>query len=281
MTEERPGGGADTTANEQSRRSARLAMAAHWNPGNIDFQRDLRTVTELGRVEFTRLRGFLAQFGASEQAVTEDLAPLTVVLDDPANQRFVATQLYDEARHAEFFEQYWETVVHQAEAERGVTRTDPAANRWHAEPHETLLRRTTDAMARVLTTADPETLTRAYGHYHLVVEGILAQTAYEWVDERYSDKSGDGPALPALTSGFQRLRQDEARHVTFGVQRVQNLLDAGVDRAVVIETVDELLPFVEATIERMVTEPGREQLIEQVEEKRDRRLKEVGAVETV
>ncbi|MFC6772074.1 ferritin family protein [Halorubrum pallidum] len=236
-------------------------------------------MTELGRVEFTRLRGFLAQFGASEQEVTEDLAPLAVVLNDPADQRFVATQLYDEARHAEFLEQYWETVIHQVEDERGVARTDPTADRWHAEPHKTLLRRTSDAMARLLTTADPEMRARAYSHYHLVVEGVLAQTAYEWVDERYSEESSDGLALPALTSGFQRLQQDEARHVTFGVRRVQDLLDAGVDTAVVVETIDELLPFVEATIDRMVTESGREQLLEQVEEERDQRLKEVGAVE--
>lgn len=276
-----------------SRRLTRSAIEAHWNPSAIDLESDTNAVGALSRVEFTRLRGLLAQFGVSEQSVTEDLGPLTVTLENPADQRFVATQLYDEIRHAELFDRYWTTVVQPEERARGMPKSDSRDNRWHAEAHTELLDRTGDAMTMLIEQDTATTRARAYAHYHLTVEGILAQTAYEWIETRYGDQrksivegdpAGKIPELPGLAEGIKQLRRDESRHVRFGVMKTRELLDGSVDPTVVCETVNELLPLVEETIGRMVQDDGtdgsRKALLGRVEEWSDRRLEQVGARET-
>lgn len=316
---------------EASSRLTRSAIKSHWDPATIDLEPDGTAVSELSRVEFTRLRGLLAQFGASEQSVTEDLGPLTVALENSADQRFVATQLYDEIRHAELFDRYWTEIVQPEERARGVPVTDPSDNRWHAEAHTELLDRTGDAMARLIDRDTATTRARAYAHYHLTVEGIFAQTAYEWIETRYGDRrksitegdqrsrersewepasrsprSDEGvsrnvlpgksisedepaseiPVLPGLAEGIGQLRRDESRHVRFGVLKTRELLDSSGERhngsvepAVVCETVNELLPLVEETVERMVgvSDGSPNELLDRVVEWRDRRLEGIGA----
>jgi ribonucleoside-diphosphate reductase beta chain len=46
----------------------------------------------------------LALFGAGEEAVTQDLAPLTLTVKDVNDQLFVASQNYEEAKHTQFFD---------------------------------------------------------------------------------------------------------------------------------------------------------------------------------
>ncbi len=266
---------------EQPGRYVRQAFDRHWNPGGIDLETDADRVTELSRVEFTRLRGLLAQFGAGEQTVTEELAPLAIVLEDPVDQRFVATHMFDEARHADFFDRYWEQIVTPEEQRRGITQTAPTDDRWQPGTYADLFDRTADAMNRLLEVDTPEMRARAIAHYHLTAEGILGRTAYEWIEHRYGD-AGGGPTLPGLVAGFERIRTDEGRHVGFGVVTAQRLLETGVEPAVVVETIDDLVPLVEDILRRMVTDADGSVPWETVEtwiaDARDDRLTQVGAL---
>jgi ribonucleoside-diphosphate reductase beta chain len=266
------------TGHTRPERYARLAVEHHWDPAAIDLEADAAAAAEIDRVEFTRLRGLIAQFGAGEQTVTEDLAPLAVALDDPGAERFVATQLYDEARHAELFERYWERVIRPAERERRLGATDPTDERWRSPGYEELFDRTTAAMERLLERDAPETRARAYAHYQLTVEGVLARTAYEWVESRYGE-GGAGPHLPGLVEGFGHLRRDEGRHVGFGVTRVADLIDRGaVDPDLIVETTADLVPLVETTVRSMAREgEGAAALVEAVGRERRERLEQVGA----
>lgn len=262
-------------------RLTKAAIKRHWDPGTIDLSADREAVGELSRSEFTRLRGLLAQFGAGEQAVTEDLAPLSVVLDAPDDQRYIATQLYDETRHAELFDRYWEVVIRPEEEDRGLEPTGPADDRWQHDDYRELFDRTADAMTRLLERDEPETRTRAFCHYHLTVEGILAVTAYEWVETRYGGQVNDIPELPGLVEGFGYLRRDEGRHVSFGTAKVRELLEhEDVPSEVVVGTLSELVPLLETIIGRMAQEgdPGvdREELLHRVAAARNRRLEGVG-----
>lgn len=265
---------------EHPKQLVRSAIEYHWDPAAIDVGADQEAVSELSRVEFTQLRGLLAQFGAGEQAVTTDLAPLTVVLDDFDDQRYVATQLYDEARHTDLFDQYWKSVVQPEEQSRDLTPTDPTDDRWSHDDYRELFDRVSNAMARLLEQDTPETRARAFCHYHLTVEGILAQTAYGWVETRYSGELEGVPKLPGLVKGFGYLRRDEGRHVSFGVTKVRELIDNGVDPDVIIETVDELVPLVETTIGQMIRDGSigadRNEMFDRIATARNRRLEQVG-----
>lgn len=101
-------------------------------------------------------------------------------------------------------------------------------------------------MHRLLEDRSPETFTRAYAHYHLVVEGILAQTGYCGVQRSLSaDGFPDLPHLEGLHAEFSKIRQDEGRHVGFGMTKLKRLVrENGVDPQLVDDTVTGLMPLV-------------------------------------
>ena len=230
----------------------RNAIERHWDPHEIELETDReRLVAYLRDVDepetyFSAMRMGIARFGAGEQAVTEDLAPLTVALSDIDDQLFITSQLYEEGKHTEHFDRYWREVVHEVEAELGLERSSPTDDEWFNDPYHELFRRNEEAMHALLDDPTPEDFAVAYAHYHLVIEGILAQTGYYGMQQSYAEDSyPDLPHLPGLYEGFTRIRQDEGRHVGFGMAKLKELVtDEGVDPRLLDDTVNELLPLV-------------------------------------
>ena len=230
----------------------RNAVERHWDPHDIDLETDReRLVAYLRDVDepetyFSAMRMGIARFGAGEQAVTEDLAPLTVALADIDDQLFITSQLYEEGKHTEHFDRYWREVVHEVEAELGLEHSSPTDDEWFNDPYDELFRRNEEAMHALLDEPTPEDFAVAYAHYHLVIEGILAQTGYYGMQQSYAEDSyPDLPHLPGLYEGFTRIRQDEGRHVGFGMAKLKELVtDEGVDPRLLDDTVNELLPLV-------------------------------------
>jgi ribonucleoside-diphosphate reductase beta chain len=233
----------------RSYRYFRNGVERHWDPGGIDLSADRERLADLGDAAFDQLRTTLALFGAGEEAVTEELAPLAVVLSDPNDQAFVAAQTYEEAKHADFFARYWREVVDPAARERGLDAVPPTDDRWFPPEYVDLFDRVETAMERLLDDDGPEARARAYAHYHLTVEGILAQTGYYGVQSVFSGERESVPELPGLVAGFSKIRADEGRHVGFGMAELKSLIADGADPAVVGDTVGELLPLVQATVE--------------------------------
>jgi ribonucleoside-diphosphate reductase beta chain len=234
---------------DRSYRYYRNAVERHWDPGEIDLSADRGRITALSERGLTDLRRTLALFGAGEQAVTEDLAPLAVVLEDPNDQAFVASQIYEEAKHADFFDRYWREVIRHAEDELGVERTDPSDSRWFSDAYEELFDRNERAMERLLTEDTSEARAGAYCHYHLTIEGILAQTGYYGVQTNFGGDAAELPTLPGLVEGFSNIRSDEGRHVGFGMAKLKILVDDGsVDPEFLRETVGELVPLTQSIV---------------------------------
>jgi len=112
-------------------------------------------------------------------------------------------------------------------------------------------------MERLLTDDTPENRVRAYCHYHLVVESVLAQTGYYGItqamgpndDDPVTKDHFDSPHLPGLVKGINYIRSDEGRHVGFGMQKVQrHLAEDGVDEQIVRDTLKDLMPMVAETV---------------------------------
>jgi ribonucleoside-diphosphate reductase beta chain len=211
----------------RSYRYYRNAVERHWNPHEIDLSADADRIADLDEAAFEGLRRTLALFGAGEQAVTDDLAPLAVVLDDPDDQAFVSTQLYEEAKHTDFFDRYWREVVTRAEERRGTATTSPGDDRWFSEAYADLFDRNEAAMERLLVEDTPESRASAYCHYHLIIEGVLAQTGYYGVQRSFSGEFDALPRLPGLVEGFSQVRADEGRHVGFGMAKLKAFVAAG------------------------------------------------------
>ncbi len=184
----------DATTSHQLDRSARPfryyrdAVERHWDPADTDLSRDVEALVDADEGVLDGLRAAVAKFGAGELAVTTELAPLAVVRSDPESQLFVTTLLYEEAKHTDFFDRYWREVIRRVEDECGFERTSPDDGRWYNAAYDEPFDRTEAAMARLLTEDTPETRARAFCHYHLVVEGILAQTGYFGLQRAYGGR---------------------------------------------------------------------------------------------
>jgi ribonucleoside-diphosphate reductase beta chain len=230
----------------------RNAVERHWDPFDIDLDTDReRLISYLegeDRAEamLDSMRMGVARFGAGEQAVTEDLAPLATALDDLDDQMFITTQIYEEAKHTDHFDRYWREVIHPTEEALGFELSSPTDDRWFNDAYHELFERNEEATHRLLDDPTPEDFARAYCHYHLVIEGILAQTGYYGMQQSYAEDSHtDLPHLPGIYEGFTKIRQDEGRHVGFGMAKLKELVaEEDVDPHLLDETVNELLPFV-------------------------------------
>ena len=239
------------------------AVYNHWDPYQdvsqelLDTDRERSIDADGDEADFFETMQYLALFGAGEEAVTEDLAPLSVALDDVDDQMFIASQLYEEAKHTHFFDRYWREVIYPVAEANSYEKVPPTHQRFFPDGYVELFDRTEAAMERLLTDDTPENRVRAYCHYHLVVESVLAQTGYYGIttvmgpeaDDAVSRPDADTPHLPGLVKGINFIRSDEGRHVGFGMQKVQeHIADDGVDEAVVQEILQELMPLVAETV---------------------------------
>ena len=239
----------------------RNAVERHWDPGEVDLSQDRENflnsplaemdLAEMG-VEggneevFDEFRTAIAMFGAGEDAVTEDLSPLAVVLEDIDDQMFLTTQLYEEAKHADFFDRYWTEVIHPIEEEMGWEQSNPRDEKWFNDAYLEVFGRNQEAMHRLLEEDTPENRARAYCHYHMTVEGILAQSGYYGLTTIFGDEETDLiPTLPGLVKGINSIRSDEGRHVGFGMHKLKQLInEEDVDPQLISDTVDELAALV-------------------------------------
>lgn len=266
----------------------RNAVYRHWDPyADIPdelLEQDRQRLLESEQAEpaFDGLRRTLAQFGAGEESVTEDLTPLLIATDDVNKQLFLTSQLYEEAKHTQFFDRYWRDVINPVARERGFEVTDPTDQRYFNDDYVALFEKTEKAMNRLLTEDSPTNRARAYCHYHLIVESVLAQTGYYGIQSSYSPTGadlypGEPIHLEGLIEGIARIRSDEGRHVGFGMHEVQRLIaEDGVDPEIVRSTLQELLGHVASALD--YTDSDEDQpvdntpLIEYATEKTTRRI---------
>jgi ribonucleoside-diphosphate reductase beta chain len=246
----------------------RNAVYRHWDPCEdvpqelLEQDRERLLAHDGDEEKFEALRTTLALFGAGEEAVTEDLMPLGMVLDDIDDQMFLSTQIYEEAKHTQFFDRYWREVIDPVARAEDAEVTRPTDQRYFPEGYVELFDRTEEAMERLLTDDTPENRAKAYCHYHLTVESVLAQTGYYGISARFSDGGPDvydddvdTPELEGLVEGINYIRSDEGRHVGFGMQKVRHLIhEERVDETVVQDTLMNLLPFVSEAVEATRTE---------------------------
>ena len=233
----------------RSNRYYRNAVERHWDPGDIDLEADRENLIAFAKSHewfdyrtYCDLLNGVALFGAGEDAVTEDLAPLATVTENIDDQLFLTTQLYEEAKHADFFDRWWREVAWAVEDELGWERTNPRDDHWFGPNYLELFDRNRKAQYRLLEENTPENRAKAHCHYHLTVEGIYGQTGYYAMQNSYGGDFDDLPHLPGLVEGFDYIRSDEGRHVGFGMSQLKKLVASGdVEMELIDDTVSELM----------------------------------------
>ena len=186
-----------------------------WNPSQIDFSQDKVQWPLFSSQERTVLLNLTALFQAGEEAVTLDLLPLMFVVAQEGRieeEMYLTSFLWEEAKHTDFFNRFLVEVA-QAQPDLADFTDTPS---YRAIFYEAL----PQTLGALLTDASPLAQMRASVTYNMVVEGVLAETGYHaffTVLERNN-------LLPGLREGIRLLKQDESRHIAYGVFLLSRLV---------------------------------------------------------
>lgn len=193
------------------RKAKRLGI---WDPDDIDFSRDVGDWRVLRNEERDLLLRVTAQLMGGEESVTLDLLPLiqTIAREGRLEEEiFLTSFLWEEAKHVDFVHRFLDEVA-RASGDLSCYHT-PCYRRMF---YEELPR----AMGALATDPSPVAQARAAVTYNMIVEGVLAETAYHG----YFDILERNDLLPGLRRGISYLKRDESRHLAYGVFLISRLV---------------------------------------------------------
>jgi len=217
-------------------KSKRLGI---WDPAEIDFARDREDWAGLAELEQQTILSLTSLFLAGEESVTLDLLPLMLAVAREQRleeELYLTAFLFEEGKHTQFFRRFVDEVV-----------GDPGdLQRFHTPSYRALFyEQLPAALSALLTDSSPAAQARAAVTYNMIVEGVLAETGYH----SYHRMLVERDLCPGLRSGLVRVKQDEARHIAYGVYLLARLVS---EEPALWEIVDarmnELLPLALGTV---------------------------------
>ena len=204
-----------------------------WNPSDIDLSADRRHWLALAGDERDILLRLTAMSQAGEEAVTLDLLPLIMAIAAEGRveeELFLTTFLFEEAKHTDFFSRFLGEVAGAA----------GDLSRYHSDHYRDLFYHALpEALGALTADRSPAAQARAAVTYNVVVEGMLAETgyhAYFTVLERHD-------LMPGTRRGIALLKQDESRHIAYGIYLLSRLVaEEGALWPVIEAQMNALLP---------------------------------------
>ncbi len=203
-----------------------------WNPTDIDFSQDRADWLSLAADEQDILLRLTAMFQAGEEAVTLDLLPLIMTIAAEGRveeEMFLTTFLFEEAKHTDFFNRFL-TEVTGSTADLSAYHSE----NYHAVFYEAL----PTALLALQSDRSLAAQVRASVVYNMIVEGMLAETGYH----AYFTVLQRNALMPGQQKGITLLKQDESRHIAYGIYLLSRLVAEDPDLWDVLEeTMNELL----------------------------------------
>ena len=185
-----------------------------WNPSDIDFSKDKQDWATFKDDEKDLIWLLLALFAAGEEAVTLDLLPLIEVVAREGRieeEMYLATFLFEEAKHTDFFRRFLDEVC-----DAPVDLSHYHTNNYKQIFYEIL----PEALLGLKVDQSPAAQIRASVTYNMVVEGVLAETGYH----AFFTMLERNDLMPGLRKGISLLKQDESRHIAYGVYLLSRLI---------------------------------------------------------
>ncbi|WP_243633272.1 R2-like ligand-binding oxidase [Paenibacillus xerothermodurans] len=216
-----------------------------WDPAEIDLTQDKADFDSLD----DDLKGYLIHFCTgfldAEENVALKFCPWIMLGSSTEQQAFLSTQLLEEFKHTEFFMRYFSEVFGQARIP-GV---------------KNIVQQKLDERIKFMLAAlelgpegREEALVEGLAHYQGIIEGVQAMTGYEVFEAVFRSKG----LFPGLAEGFARIKEDEGRHVGFGL-RMLKLLARNPEHAKRIRRLfDDYLPHILIRYDQPVMVNGRE-----------------------
>lgn len=187
-----------------------------WNPSEIDLSQDVYDWGRLTDDERDLVLRLTALFQAGEEAVTLDLLPLVSVIAAEGRveeELYLTSFLWEEAKHTDFFSRFLTDVA-------GVGGD---LSHYHTPSYRALIHEALPAaMGRLRDDPAPEAQAIASLTYNMIVEGVLAETGYH----AYFSMLERRNLMPGTRQGIALLKQDESRHIAYGVYLLSRLINA-------------------------------------------------------
>jgi ribonucleoside-diphosphate reductase beta chain len=205
-----------------------------WNPSDIDLSLDVRDWVSFSDDQRDLILRLTSMFQAGEEAVTLDLLPLVLVIAREGRleeEMYLATFLWEESKHTDFFRRFLDEVA----------QAGPDLSRYHSASYRTIFYEALpEAMSCLLTDPSPAAQARAVVVYNMVAEGVLAETGYHG----YVSALERNHFMPGQCRGIQLVKQDETRHIAYGVYLLSRLLaEDGSLWEVIEKSMNDLLPL--------------------------------------
>lgn len=185
-----------------------------WNPAEIDLSQDIDDWQGLTEAEQDLLLRLTTMFQAGEEAVTLDLLPLIMAIaaeDRLEEEMFLATFLFEEAKHTDFF---WRFLDEIAKIEGDLSH-------YHTPHYRTIFYEVLpQTLQALMADRSPKAQIKASAVYNMLVEGMLAETGYH----AYFSVLRQRGIMPGTQQGIQLLKQDESRHIAYGVFLISRLI---------------------------------------------------------
>ncbi|MCE7861427.1 MAG: R2-like ligand-binding oxidase [Chloroflexi bacterium CFX2] len=190
-----------------------------WNPSDIDLTKDKQDWAGFSEEEKDLCLLLLSMFVAGEEAVTLDLLPLIQAIAEEGRieeEMYLTTFLFEEAKHTDFFRRFMDEVAFPFPLGEGSDLT-----RFHGDNYRQLFYISLpEALNALRTDPSPASQIRASVTYNMIVEGVLAETGYQ----AFFTMLERNDLLPGLRKGISLLKQDESRHIAYGVYLLSRLM---------------------------------------------------------
>lgn len=205
-----------------------------WNPSEIDFTKDKQDWAGFTDEEKDLCLLLLSMFVAGEEAVTLDLLPLIQAIAEEGRieeEMYLTTFLFEEAKHTDFFRRFMDEV-----ADAGMD-----LSRFHGDNYRQLFYESLpDALHALRSDPTPASQIRASVTYNMIVEGVLAETGYQ----AFFTMLERNDLCPGLRKGIGLLKQDESRHIAYGVYLLSRLVAEHPEEWDTLDAqMNSLLPF--------------------------------------
>lgn len=193
----------------------------NWKVSDLDFSRDRDDWAALDDHHKERLLWTLASFFVAEERVAATLTPYVTAAPLEEQRIFLATQCVDEARHAVFFDRWFNEVGSTDQVD--ISERLTAARKWVGPGFSALFDEYLEDVTSELreNPNDLALFAKAIAVYHIVIEGVLALTGQKFI----LAWARNNDILPGFRAGFTAVARDESRHVSFGARVIRDLLD--------------------------------------------------------
>jgi len=192
-----------------------LGKKLFWDPANLNMERDRKDWEALPEQVREMLLQLTVLFGAGEEAVTWDLSPLLSVLTREGRleeQMYLEQFLFEESKHTEAFTRILDFMAPGKDNGRFIDSNPSYRRIFYVE--------LPNSMNVLLTDQTPEAQIRAATTYMMIVEGVLAETAYHG----YVTTLEGMKVMSTLLEMIRNVMRDESRHIAFGTYLISRLV---------------------------------------------------------